>query len=72
MFSKELVEAVKFRTHNWKTVGSNPAAFTIFFLRILSYVCNREYKYTHVSGLHAYIKLQALHFLLRLYTFIKP
>jgi len=26
---KELAEVVRFRTHNWNTLGSNPAALTI-------------------------------------------
>jgi len=32
-FSKELAEAVRFRTHDWNVLVSNPAAYTISSLK---------------------------------------
>ena len=31
--SKEVAKAVRFETHNWKILGSNPAALTISFFK---------------------------------------
>jgi len=30
---REVAEAVRFQTHDWKIVGSNPDAFIIYFLK---------------------------------------
>jgi len=52
-FSKELVEAVRFRTHNWKIVGSNPGALYISFYNILSQVKGKN-KQTFSIYKHVY------------------
>jgi len=33
--SKELAKAVRYQFHNWKILGSNPTALTIFFMEPL-------------------------------------
>jgi len=33
MFLEKMAEAVRFQTHNWNILGSNPAALTISFLK---------------------------------------
>ena len=68
-FSKELVEAVRFRTHYLKIVGSNSGALTISFFKDPIPV-NRENKFHTFSNYNHISKVGFLLFQWNKYTYM--